>query len=81
MVELKYEVYPEGEKTLFFVEFSKWSSEQDTYWKLCKRNVFNEIEGHPWALAEGKLSPNEGAEDLNTKKYLRFIVDSMNKNV
>ena len=35
-------------------------------------------EGHPWQLANGEVNQREEAEDLNTRKYLKFLVDSLN---
>jgi len=37
-------------------------------------------EGHPWNLGGGVLNTWEHAIDLNTIKFLEFLVESLNKN-
>jgi len=37
-------------------------------------------EGHPWNLGGGTINTWEHAIDLNTPKFLEFLVESLNKN-
>jgi len=37
-------------------------------------------EGHPWNLGEGVVLERDGAVDMNTLPFLKFMVDSLNKN-
>ena len=37
-------------------------------------------EAHPWNLGGGKVCKYENAVSLDTKEFLRFMVDSLNKN-
>ena len=38
-------------------------------------------EGHPWNYGEGIVNLNKYAYDLNTVEFLKFMVDSLNKNI
>lgn len=37
-------------------------------------------EGHPYQLACGKVNEIDYCVDMNTKTFLKFMVDSLNKN-
>ena len=38
-------------------------------------------EGHSWNYGEGIVNLNKHAYDLNTMEFLKFMVDSLNKNI
>jgi len=37
-------------------------------------------ECHPWNLGEGVVIENENVMNMNTKSFLKFLADSLNKN-
>lgn len=37
-------------------------------------------ECHPWNLGEGVVMEDERCVSMNTKSFLKFLVDSLNKN-
>lgn len=37
-------------------------------------------EGHPYQIGNGKVNEIDFCADMNTKKFLKFMVDSLNKN-
>ena len=84
-----YSYYPENifkTKKPFYIEY-KTESNQEA-WTLCKRiffedhmlsdDILSSREGHPYTLHNGIVNQNNQLENLNTKKYLEFMVDSMN---
>lgn len=85
-----FEIYPEDNKGEYFLEFSSWNSEK-VIWQLFKRQYYpkhmwvdtaanplcsNEV--HPWNLGDGVLV-DESRIDMNTKRFLRAMVDSLNR--
>lgn len=37
-------------------------------------------EGHPYQLGSGSVNEQEYCVDMNTRRFLKFMVDSLNKN-
>jgi len=87
------EIYPESD-TLFYVEFSQWEGHpfrwnlfQRQYmyspeeWEKMERGPLDSNEVHPWNLGDGIVNEREHAMDMNTKKFLMFIVDALNEKV
>ena len=90
------EFYP-SDKSLYYVEFSRWNENDKWRWRLFKRQFLypdeelekmkkegywymsNEV--HPWQLANGEVNEIEHAVDLNTKSFLKFMVDALNEKV
>lgn len=87
----KYTSYPEGD-TLYYVEFLERGGK--TTWTLFKRHyvcseeewhkiikdknyLFMSREVHPWNLGGGEVV-SEGLISMNTKGFLKFLVDSLN---
>lgn len=46
-----------------------------------EEDEFMSREFHPYNLGDGVINLNENAQDLNTKSFLKFLVDSLNKNI
>jgi hypothetical protein len=78
---------------LYYVEFTDWKDGKAETWRLFKRqwimpkkDFMDEIgkhplmsrEGHPWQLESGNVNPREESVDLNTKGFLKFLVDCLN---
>ena len=88
----KLEFYPEGGNQLYCVEFSNWEGGPEQF-RLFQRNFSSDEnwakmkdlptlaggEFHPFKLLEGDVIP-EGLVDFGTKTFLKFVVDSLNKN-
>ena len=87
-----FEIYPEDDDSLYFIEFSGWKKEDKIEWRLFKRHFTSKEywfefggfvmgkERHPWQLENGVVNQNENSVDFNTKNFLKFVVDSLNKN-
>ena len=90
------EMYPKTEdnNNLYYIEFSQFRVEDKMEWRLFKRNFYSsreewektshyfleQREVHPYQIANGEVNINDNAFDLNTKSFLKFLVDSLNKN-
>jgi hypothetical protein len=85
----------DNENDLYYVEFSQLLSTSQYRWTLFKRQFIHSKEdwekyknedllmsneGHPWNLGDGIVNENESCIDMNTKSFLKFMVDSLNKN-
>ena len=72
-----------GTSTSIPALYSGWS------WALYKRNFFPDIpddsfipqEVHPYKLHSGIVNEDPNAVNLQTRKYLQFMVDAMNEKV
>lgn len=83
------------EDILYYVEFSKWDEKGPLRWTLFQRQFMyskeewaktehgplesNEV--HPWNLGGGVVNEREEAMDMNTKRFLKFMVDALNKKI
>src|SRR4051812_37574787 len=85
---MTFENYPAGESGDYYVEFSQWEGEKEERWRLFKRQFLpsniNVPEGmpremHPWKLADGELNNRPNVVCLETKPFLKFLVDCLNK--
>ena len=76
----------------FYVEFSQWGGEKEQWrlfernfiysaeeWKKTEHSPFECREGHPYQLSNGIINPNEGVICMETKEFLKFMVDAMNE--
>ena len=90
-MKLTSETYPE-EDSLFYVEFSQWEGSplrwnlfQRQYmyppeeWEKMEHGPLDSNEVHPWNLGEGIVNEKEYAMDMNTKTFLKFMVDALNE--
>jgi hypothetical protein len=85
----------DADKPLYYVEFHKWPEETKTHWTLFQRQficskedwkktkhcLLESRELHPWNLGEGVVNDREHAMDMNTKRFLIFMVDALNRMV
>jgi hypothetical protein len=56
---------------------NNWHPEtQKLYAQMLDNNT--QIEVHPWQLHCGTVNTNEGVVDMNTKDFLKFMVDALN---
>ena len=70
-----------GTSTSSSAVYSGWG------WALYKRHFFDDIpddwlsskEGHPYQLHSGIVNEDPNAVNLQTRKYLQFMVDAMNE--
>lgn len=56
---------------------------KEKFEEMCKNEPTFRIMGrevHPWQLHNGEVNTREGAIDFETKTFLKFVVDSLNKN-
>lgn len=67
-------------------------SNETTTWRLFKRqymfppeewdkrehDLFDSNEMHPWNLGGGDVNENNDAHDMNTRSFLKFMVDALN---
>ncbi len=51
-----------------------------TKWSIYESLLFASREGHPYNLGGGKVESNPNAIGINTESFLKFMVDSLNKN-
>lgn len=89
------EFYPDDGKSLYYVEFSRWNENDKWQWRLFKRqflysneewknmerNLFMSNEVHPWQLANGEIVEIEHAVAMETKSFLKFMIDALNEKV
>jgi hypothetical protein len=83
----------EEDGPIYYVEFTDWKDGEPEHWRLFKRqwimpkkDFMDEIgkhplmsrEVHPWQLENGDVNPREDAVDLNTKGFLKFLVNALN---
>ena len=85
-----------NEDVQYYVEFHQWEGSVETWTLFKRQyimskedwekqgGVFSKLpslrEGHPWNLGGGKICTHENVVDMNTKEFLKFMVDSLNKN-
>lgn len=93
MIKRTSEIYP-GKDTLFYVEFSQWEG-SPLRWTLFQRQYMYPPEEwakmehgpldsnlvHPWNLGEGIVNEREHVMDMNTKRFLMFMVDALNEKI
>ena len=48
-------------------------------WAKMEHGILDSNEVHPWNLGEGTVNEREHAMDMNTKKFLMFMVDALNE--
>lgn len=90
------ETYPnfdcKKEFPLYYLEFTRWAENDPLKWTLFKRQFLypnrnsseyffgNEV--HPWNLGGGVVNEEyPDAIDLNSIKFLKFMVDALNDKV
>ena len=96
-IEREYypEVKNNEDGSLFYLEFTRWTG-RPWRWNLFQRqwicskeeweqsheeHVLDSREGHPWNLGEGEVNEREHAMDMNTRQFLKFMVDALNEKV
>lgn len=96
-MNVKREYYPDNysvENYQFYIEYTQWEGKpwrwqlfqrQFMYppeeWEKMEHDVLESNEVHPWNLGEGIVNQNEHAMDMNTRKFLKFMVDALNEKV
>ncbi len=84
----RFEIYPEDRKSLFYIEFIQFNEKDKLTYRIMKRhweefakNALNPTgELHGWQLLSGEVNQLENAIDFETEAFLKFVIDSMNKN-
>ncbi len=87
--------FEQDDSILYYVEFHKWEDQDEIRYRLFKRQFYCSKEEwiknhpqdgwmrrevHPWQLHNGIVNERVGAVDFETKEFLKFVVDSLNKN-
>lgn len=76
---MTYDVYPNTGDTPFYVEFITCAGCPTAQnWRLMRRQYLHGQEMHGWNLGDGAVNPNDNAQDMNTKPFLKFMVDGLN---
>ncbi len=80
-MSFKIEHYPTNKDAPYYLEFQSTNLRIDRItWQLFQRNYIMSREVHPWNLGEGIVEEDPHIISMNTRNFLTFMVDSLNKN-
>lgn len=86
------DIHDNEDGPLYYVEFTRWTG-RPWRWTLfqrqwiCSKEEWKKHhgepgllsrEGHPWNLGDGEVNEREHAMDMNTRRFLKFMVDALN---
>lgn len=93
-MKLTSSTYSVEDDSLYYLEFSQWEGSplrwtlfQRQYmyppeeWAKMEHGILDSNEVHPWNLGEGIVNERDVAMDLNTRWFLKFMVDALNEKV
>jgi hypothetical protein len=66
-------------KRQFLMSLQEWNERMALTTGFASPIMSREL--HPWNLGGGMINTNKDCIDMNTEEFLKFMVDSLNKNV